>query len=227
MSVVRGFPNAGHYYSNIVKPIEIDIQFTVNNARPTGIQSLKSNGYVEAVFMRTTSATTATLYNPNAGYLAVHMKQNFNHYLGGSVQLNATSASNVSTSSTLTVGQPYIISSVGTMSTAQWDQIGLPPGFTPTIGQAFVATSGVYQGFATAAGTVTTPSNSSVDLLEVIGVTDTEINNSNVGTNAGAWVYFQFIASSANASVVTAPRNGTVVSLSTVWDGSSVTVDGL
>lgn len=62
MSVARGFPNAGHFYSNIVKPIKIDCNFIVDstNGNGLGIRSLKSNGYIRNVFMNTSAAFTGT-----------------------------------------------------------------------------------------------------------------------------------------------------------------------
>lgn len=62
MSVARGFPNAGHFYSNIVKPIKIDCNFIVDstNGNGLGIRSLKSNGYVRNVFMHTSASFTGT-----------------------------------------------------------------------------------------------------------------------------------------------------------------------
>lgn len=62
MTVARGFPNAGHFYSNIVKPIKIDCNFVVDstNGNGLGIRSLKSNGYVRNVFMNSSAAFTGT-----------------------------------------------------------------------------------------------------------------------------------------------------------------------
>lgn len=62
MTVARGFINAGHFYSNIVKPIKIDLNFVVDstNGNGLGLRSLKSNGYVRSVFMNTSAAFTGT-----------------------------------------------------------------------------------------------------------------------------------------------------------------------
>lgn len=65
MSVARGFPNAGHYYSNIVKPIALNLNFIVDstNGNGLGVRSIKSNGYVQNVFMHTSAAMTGTVTN--------------------------------------------------------------------------------------------------------------------------------------------------------------------
>lgn len=122
MSVARGFPNAGHYYSNIVKPIKIDCNFIVDatNGNGLGIRSLKSNGFVRNVFMHT-SATPGrgdgNYLNPNpaSGYAVIQLKQNFNSYLGGfSGFVSPTSGSPIAISgSGLTAGVPYSIAVVG------------------------------------------------------------------------------------------------------------------
>ena len=123
MTIARGFPNAGHFYSNIVKPIKIDCNFIVDatNGNGLGIRSLKSNGYVRNVFMHTTQTPGAnggyTNPNPASGYCLIQMKQNFNSYLGGfSGFVSPLAGSNilVASSSVLTLGSPYVIVAVGT-----------------------------------------------------------------------------------------------------------------
>lgn len=64
MTVARGFINAGHFYSNIAKPIKIDLNFVVDatNGNGLGIRSLKSNGYVRSVFMNTSASLVGTTH---------------------------------------------------------------------------------------------------------------------------------------------------------------------
>src|ERR1700684_4336380 len=90
MSVARGYGlNGLHYFTNVCKPIDCNLNFIVDstNGNGLGIRSLKSNGFVESVFMNT-SATPGTVGgytnpNPIAGYALVRFKNNFNYYLGG------------------------------------------------------------------------------------------------------------------------------------------------
>ena len=112
------FPNAGHFYSNIVKPIKIDLNFIVDstNGNGLGIRSLKSNGYVRNVFMHT-SATPgsndgALNPNPASGYALIQLKQNFNYYLGGFSGFVSPVSGTPLTSTTS--GGAYIIVSLGT-----------------------------------------------------------------------------------------------------------------
>jgi type VI secretion system secreted protein VgrG len=51
MAIVRGYPNAGHFYSNIVSPVKVDIKFIVDSSNPLGIRSLKSNGFLKSLQM--------------------------------------------------------------------------------------------------------------------------------------------------------------------------------
>jgi hypothetical protein len=123
MSVARGFPNAGHYYSNLVKPIELDVSFRVDptNLNGLGVSAVKSNGYVRNVFMHTTSTpgTNNGYLNPNpaVGFALIQFTQNFNSYIDGfSGWISPTTGAPLAISGTLlTVGNPYIISSVGTV----------------------------------------------------------------------------------------------------------------
>ena len=144
MSVARGFGlNGKSYYTNVVKPCDVNVNFVVDhtNGNGLGVRSVKSNGYVEAVFMNTTATpgVIAGITNPNpaAGYAMVIFKNNFNIYLGGfSGQI--TPLTSTSTTS-VTTGSVYVITTLGTTTLAQWQAAGLPQGLTPTVGQAFVA----------------------------------------------------------------------------------------
>ena len=120
MSVARGFPNGGKLYSNIVKPIEIDLAFTVTPTNGLGITSLKSNGYVRNVFMHTSTTPASndgyTNPNPAVGFALIQLKQNFNKYLGNIYSVispTTGSAISISGSSVLTAGNAYVITSVG------------------------------------------------------------------------------------------------------------------
>src|SRR5215475_9660838 len=90
MSVSRGFGlNGKSYYTNVCKPEGVWCNFIVDhsNGNGWGVRSVKSNGYVEAVFMNTsvTPGMQNGLTNPNpqAGFAVIRFKNNFNFYLGG------------------------------------------------------------------------------------------------------------------------------------------------
>lgn len=156
--------------------------------------------------------------NPAPGYVMIRMKNNFNYYLGGFSgfvsPLSGTSVTSV------TAGQAYVIVSVGTTTLAQWLAVGLPAGFTPTVGQSFIATATQAIG---GTGAVQVPSFSGINSLEVIGDPNQLISNSSIAANAGAILLVQFLSN----GVLAAPKDGSVCAMSFWFDGSSVTVDGL
>lgn len=231
MSVARGGQNAGHYYSNITKPYLLNINFIVDatNGNGLGIRSLKSNGWVNNVFMHTSSTPGSNngRLNPNpvVGYAMVQFKQNFNYYLGGFSGF--VSPSTGSASNSVTNHNVYYIATLGTTTLAQWLAAGVPPGVTPAVGVAFVA---IATGAMGGTGTAIAAGNSGISSVEVIGDPNASIANSSIAANSGAIVIVQFLAatsSSVTTAIPTNPANNSVVGMSFLFDGSSVTIDGL
>jgi hypothetical protein len=225
MSVQRGNgQNGGHFYSNVTFPVSIFCNFVVDstNGNGLGVRSIKSNGYIENVFMHT-SATPGVggngLTNPNpaAGLVWVQFKNNFNTYLGGFAGF--VSPVTGSPLTTFTVGNAYVIASVGTSTQAQWQAAGVPAGVVPQTGVAFVAATTTVGG----TGSAYAVTNSGVSHLEVIGDTDFAQTGQSMASNSGEWLLAQFIESGS----LTAPANNTVVGMSFMFDRSSVTIDGL
>ena len=229
MSVPRGFGiNGQHYYTNIAKPIDVNLNFVVDstNGNGLGIRSLKSNGYVSNVFMNT-SAPLAGSGNPNpqAGFAVVQFANNFNKYIGGFVGVIAPATSTGTTS--LTKGNVYQITSLGNTTAANWVVAGFPVGFTPAVGASFVA---AINGSITGTGTVGIPGANQIDSYSVAGDSNLMLNNSNIAQYNGAQMIVQFLSSTSSSNTVlipTAPSNNSVVSMTFRFDGSSVTVDGL
>ena len=238
MSVARGFGlNGKSFYANVAKPCYVNLNFTVDstNGNGLGIRSLKCNGYVENVFMHTsaTPGSNGGFLNPNpaVGFAIIQMKQNFNYFLGmtgGFVTPVATSTKIDDTA--LTVGQPYVITTLGDSTVAQWHSIGVPAGVTPKVGVAFVA---ILQGIAGEAGTSTSrvmlPTTSTNSVIEIVGNTNLA-TNSNIASNSGQWIMVQFSAatsSSVTTLIPLAPANNSTCGLTLWFDGSSVTIDGL
>jgi hypothetical protein len=232
MSVPRGFGlNGKSLYTNVTMPKEVWANFIVDHANGNGlgIRSLKSNGYIEYIFMNT-SATPGvtngyTNPNPQAGFAIVKFKNNFNYYLGGFsgqiVPLTSTSTTS------LTTGHVYVITSLGTTTTANWQTAGLLPGYVPAVGSAFIS---AITGSITGTGTVGVPGVGTATVVNVVGDPNQTIANSNIATNAGAVQILQFSAptnSSTTTLVAGAPADGTVVGLQFCFDGSSVSIDGI
>lgn len=222
MSVVRGFGlNGKSLYSNICKPCEVNLNFIVDssNGNGLGIRSLKSNGYVQNVFMHT-SAPLVGSGNPNpiAGYAMLQLNNNFNKYIGGFSGFVSPVTGGSLTA--VVTGHAYIIISLGTATLAQWQAVGLPLGLVPSVGMSFIANASATIGGAAA---VKVPAVSSIDHVEAVGDANQSLNNSNISVNGGAILIVQFVA----AGAIAAPADGSVVGMQIIMDGSSVTVDGL
>lgn len=224
MAVARGFGlNGKSSYVNICKPQSVFVSFVVDATVGVGISSLKSNGYAEYVFMHTSTTPTSTNGhlnpNPSSGFAVVSLKNNFNKFL--SIRADITAPATSTTATSTTTGSPYVITSLGTATAAQWLAAGLPSGFTAAVGQTFVAIATATIG---GSATVGTPGVSNVGAVSVVGDPNAMIANAAIGANAGAQVMVQF-EDFAGAAV--APTALSVVRLELFFDGSSVTIDGL
>lgn len=202
MSVARGFGlNGQALYSNIAKPCEVNLNFTVTPTNGLGITSLKSNGYVNNVFMHTSTTPTSnngTLNpNPASGYALIQMKQNFNYYIGNVQGFVSTTTGSikVDNGATLTVGNPYIITTLGDATAAQWTLVGVPAGITPAVGVSFIAIATGGGSGNTSTSRVSTPLGSGISSLEVIGNPNV-MTTSNIASNSGQLVLVQFLAPS-------------------------------
>jgi hypothetical protein len=232
MSVARGFGlNGKSLYSNVCKPCEVNCNFIVDhsNGNGLGIRSLKSNGYIRNVFMNTSASPgkndNYTNPNPVAGYALIQFKQNFNYYLGGFSGYVAPPTSTSTTSTT--AGHAYQITSLGTTTLAQWQAAGLPMGLVPSVNQSFIALA---TGAIGGTGTVGLPAASQIVNVSIVGDPNQSIANSSIAANGGAWVLVQFNAATNSTTptlIATAPSDNTVVGMQFMFDGSSVTIDGL
>jgi hypothetical protein len=224
MSVARGNQNGRFYYSNVTIPQEVNLSWTVAPADTggLGITGLKSNGWAEYVFMHTsaTPGVVGGVTNPNPanGVAAIRLKNNFNTFLNAECVPQATVTGSALTS--VTQGTVYQITSLGTTTAAQWVAAGLPLGFTPTVGQTFVAAATASIG---GTGTVKALTTAGFDHVEVCGNPTLTINSSNIASYAGLYLVVQFVL----AGSLAAPTTGTVIDMKLLFDRSSVTIDGL
>ena len=236
MSVARGFGlNGKSVYWNVAKPMLIQCNFVVDHANGNGlgIRSLKSNGYIRNVFMNTsqTPGTNDNYTNPNpaAGYILVQMKQNFNYYLGGfqGFVSPSTGSVKIDNGATLTVGNPYIISTLGNATAAQWTLVGVPAGVTPAVGVSFIAIATGGGSGNTSTSRVSTPTISGATSMEVIGDPNASISNANIASNGGAWILLQVLGatnSSTTTLIPTAPADNSVLGMTFIFDGSTVSI---
>ncbi len=218
----RNWVNKGNLYTYHAKPILLDVSFIVDSTNGNGLgqRSKKSSGLISNVFMHT-SATPGKgsngYLNPNPapGVILVQFKDNYNRYLGGFAGFGSPVGSTVTST---TANTAYVITSLGTATTAQWVAVGLPIGVTPAVGAAFIATaSGTIGGSATVAPTAATVSG--CDHIEVLGDPNVTVAPSPQSTNGiGGWL----VAQTCLANAVATPANGTVIQMSFYFDDSTV-----
>lgn len=230
MSVVRGFGlNGKSFYTNVSKPQDVNLQFTVTPSNGLGITSLKSNGYVRNVFMHTSTTPAAndgyTNPNPAVGFALVQFTNNFNYYLNGFVQAQAPVTGSIKIdNSVLTAGQAYVISTLGNSTTAQWQAVGLPAGITPAVGVSFIATV-VGAGANTSTSRVSTPTTSGVFGAEIVGSPGLMLASSSIATNGGAWVLMQFMGAAFTGSALGTHTHDLLLKNAAVADGATTRVN--
>ena len=156
------------------------------------------------------------------GFIMVQLSDNFQRQYGMRATLRApNSGSNLLVASAgLTVGQPYVITVLGTTSLAQWNVLGLKPGITPALGVSFVAAATS----CTGTGAVQLPTFSGIDHIEVVGDPNLSIGPTPVGPspNVGGWLLLECLAT----TTLTKPTDGTVINLEFYLSQSSVRVAG-
>lgn len=232
MSIARGFGiNARSLYSNVAKPTEINMQFTVAAADTggLGVTSLKSNGYVQNVFMNTSQTPGAnngyTNPNPAAGYILVQLKQNFNVYLGNYANViaqNSGSSLKIDNNA-LTAGNVYVITTLGNATLAKWQSIGVPVGVTPAVGVAFVATA-AGGAVNTSTSRVQVPSVSGIGAIESVG--NVNVNTSStISANGGQWMLFQCLGASFTGAALAAHSHSLLLKDAAVVDGATTRVN--
>lgn len=167
--------------------------------------------------------------NPASGIIVVTLQDNYNAYLGGfsgfAAPVSGTPIS-ISSSSVLTVGAPYIITSLGSTTTAQWQAVGLAPWIQPAVGVSFLAK---ITGGGSGTGVVEAPATtaSGIDHIEVLG--DSNLMNNdlayaiagNPNGSLGNGIGMQFILGCYNQNALTAPADGTVIGLAFYMNDSA------
>jgi len=224
--------NRGHFYAPHVRPILVDCEFQVSASDTGGLGivagSLRGQG-VTNVFMHTTATPGKGpingLLNPNpaAGYAYIQLSDNFYKlYMTEATLRGPLSGTNLAVDATaLTPGVPYVISVLGTTTSADWLALGVPPGVTPAVGVPFIAK---VSGTGSGSGQVQLQSASGVDHIELVGQNSLTLGPTPVGgsPNVGGFILVAFYLN----TTVTAPTLGSTIRLSFYMSQSSVKVDG-
>lgn len=233
----RNWASAGKIYSMHTMPVLLDCNFIVDatNGNGLGIRSLKGPA-VQNVFMHTSStpgpgnsnpstpSIVITNPNPASGTIVVQLQDNYNRSFSGfnAIISPASGASLLVASAGLTVGVAYIITILGTTTTAQWNALGVPAGVTPAVGVSFIAKATSATG--TGAVQITAAAGSGVASIETVGDPNLSIAPSPTANQGfGSQIILQC---RDYAGAIVAPAAGTVISLSFYLSNSSVTVMG-
>lgn len=221
--------NRGHLYAPHVTPVIVDCNFLVDNSVGLGISALKGQG-VANVFMHTVTTPVVGpngYLNPNpaAGYILVQLADNFNKLflMDHTIQSPLSGTPILVAGAGVAVGVAYTITVVGTTTYAGWVSLGMPPGITPAVGVSFIA-----KATTTAAGTgavqVPLVAHSGIDHMEIIGSPALSLGPIPVGGSSyvGGWI---LISCELNTAL-TAPTNGSLISLGFYLSQSSVVVAG-
>jgi hypothetical protein len=233
----RNYANGKALYAMHVKPVLLDCNFIVDstNGNGLGIRNLKGP-MIQNAFMHTTSTpgpgnsnpaspnVVVTNPNPASGTIVIQFQDNFNRSFSGfNSNVSPLSGSPLLVASAgLTVGVAYVIVSVGTTTTAQWNALGLPLGVTPAIGASFIAAATSTPG--TGAVEITAAAGSTIMSIETVGDPNASIApNPSVSQGFGG----QFILQCRNISgAIAAPADGTVISLGFYLSDSSILIQG-
>lgn len=221
----RNFMNKGNMFTMHAAPVLLDCNFIVDSANGNGLglRSLKGP-LIANVYMHTSSTPAVGNPNPAAGVIVVQLQDNYNRYLSGFSGFISPIAT---PAATVVSGSAYVLTSAGTATAAQLQAAGIPlaniqsaqlttAGLASLVGIAFVAIeSATIGGSATAALSTA----SGIDHIEGIGNPNLAFLASVQG---GGLLVFQCLA----AGVLTAPADGTVISLAFLLNNSSVQVQG-
>jgi hypothetical protein len=202
-------------YTKHGKPVILDVKIPI--------------GATGAVGTLVGGAGIASVVRNAAGVYQINLLDSYNKFLGlmPSV-LSPNSGSSILVASAGTVsGTTYVITIVGTTTTAGWQSLGLPIGIVPAVGVAFKATA-----TATAAGTgaVQVQAVSGIACVEIIGNPSLTINVSGTqGVLANPYIIIQTLAatnSSTTTLVATDPASGSSLQLALyLSDASNVAKD--
>jgi hypothetical protein len=115
-----------------------------------------------------------------------------------------------------------------------WQNVGLPKGLNPTVGQSFIATATGDSVGGGSSGTVVTASVSGMQDLEVVGDPNQSLNPAPQGGSpfVGGFLIAQMLAPTISGVTMqtplipTAPVNGSVVNMSFVFESKSVLIGG-
>lgn len=196
------------FYTKHGKPVLLDVDIPIG---ATGAVGTLSGG-----------AGIKSVARNAAGIYQINFVDNYSKYLGGIFEVwSPNSGSSILVTTGTTSGLTYVITIVGTTTTAGWQTLGLPVGITPAVGVAFKATATTT---TTGTGAIQVQSVSGIVACEVIGNPTLTMYPTGLGS-ASPYIILQTLAatnSSTTTLIATDPANGSTLSLAFYFsDGSN------
>lgn len=200
--------NRGHLYAPHVTPVIVDCRFKVqdDDTAGYGITGLKGQG-VTNVYMHTSATPATGSPNPAAGFILVHLADNFSQLWNMMTQLRGpASGSDVKIdNSAMTAGVAYEITTLGNATAAKWLAIGVPAGVTPAVGVSFIAlTNGGAGNTLTSRVQTVATAGSAISHLELVGDPQLSLAPIPVGgtPHVGGWLLLRALKT---AGTIAAP----------------------
>ncbi len=150
-------------------------------------------------------AGIASVVRNAVGTYQINLSDSYNKYLGMSCSvLSPNSGSSILVASAGTVsGTQYIITIVGTTTTAGWQSLGLPVGITPAVGVSFKATATTT---ATGTGAVQIPASSGIITIAALGDPTKSIFVTGIGAS-NPYITVQCLGATATADTAMVPAD--------------------
>lgn len=212
----RNWVSGGKIYSQHVQPVLLDCSFLVTPSDATGVSEFHGSAIAD-VFMQTSTTPSAGNPDPANGYIFVQLDNGYNKLLGLDMSAEAPVTGDeiaVNASGLVTANELYVISTVGTTTTAQWQSIGVPSSVTPAVGVPFIAN-------AVAAD----PGTSGTGKVKAVGVTNMDevqiAGNANLSVVASGAYGGYLILKCMKASVLATPTTGTRIKLNIYLSNSA------
>lgn len=195
-------------YTKHGKPVIIDVDVPIGATGAVG--TLSGGAGISSVARNAAGIYKIIFLDPYAKYLGM---------IGEVWSPNSGSDVLVASTGT-TSGTTYVITTVGTTTTAGWVTLGLGVGITPAVGVAFKATATTT---ASGTGAVQVQSVSGIAAIEMIGNPGLTMYPTGIGA-ALPYVILQTLAatnSSTTTLLATDPANGSTLSLAFYFSDSS------
>jgi Ice-binding-like len=220
-----GVSSAGSvFYGNVIAQASV-----------TATQAGTINGRLIALTAAVTLSDTNIVNKPvpaapsggSAGLIVVQLQDNFNSLLKGfKAIVSPVSGSSLKIdNSALVSGVPYVITSLGDFTKAQWISLGVPKGVVPAVGVAFVALSnGPGSNSSSSRVMATAPLGSNICTIETVGDPNLSIAP-DLSKNQGYGASF-ILQCRDYQGVAALPVDGSVISLAFLLNNSGNKLKG-